>query len=144
MSKYKPLAEFLGGHAPDQWSISFDALEKTLGFSLPKAAREKAGWWSNDEEAPKPHAKAWLDAGWRADPVDLDAARVTFRRGLAKIEVAPDPTAHQVMAAAGAEFEKVKVVEAAKKVGVAAAVVGVLAGLGLVVKGLLGRRAPGA
>ena len=145
MSKYKPLADFLAAHTPDQWRVAFDDLEKTLGSALPKTAREKAGWWSNDDAPAKPHAKAWLEAGWLAHKVDLAEAVVTFMRApkpdaAAPEMAAPDPTAHVVMAAAEAEFEKTRAVETAAKVGVAAAVVGVLAGVGLLVRNLLGRR----
>jgi hypothetical protein len=155
MSKYKPLADFLGGHVPDEWRVSFEELERTLGFSLPKAAREKAGWWSNDDAA-KPHAKAWLGAGWRAEVTDPGTGEVIFRRGEPRPAKAPDPAASdytplqsaasdpiapEVMAAAGAAFEKSKAVDTAKKVGLAAAVVGVLAaGVGLAVKTVMGRR----
>jgi len=140
MSKYKPLADFLGGHVPDSWKVGFDELETTLGFSLPKTAREKSSWWSNDAASPGPHAKAWLESGWLAEAVDMAAGHVTFRRGAPAIDPAPDPTAHQVMSAAEAAFEKDRVVDTAKKVGVAAAVVGVLAGIGLMVRTALGRR----
>lgn len=140
MSKYQPLADFLGGHVPDTWKVSFDELEKTLGSTLPKTAREKASWWSNEVDGAKAHAKAWLDAGWQA-AADLTAGHVTFTRGAPPLAVAPDPTAHEVMAAADAAFEKGKAVETAKKVGVIAAVVGVVAaGVGVVATLVLGRK----
>ncbi len=142
MSKYKPLADILGGHVHDSWKVTFDELEKALGFALPKTAREKADWWRNDHAAPKPHAKAWLEAGWLAEAVDLAAGHVTFTRRPATLQVAPDPTAHEVMAAAEAEYEKSRAVATAKKVGVVAAVVGVVAaGVGLIAARVLGRKA---
>lgn len=140
MSKYKPLSDFLGGHVPDTWKVGFDELEKTLGSTLPKMARDKAAWWSNEASAAKAHTKAWLDAGWHA-AVDLAGGHVTFTRSAPPLPVAPDPTAHEVMAAAEAAFEKGKAVETAKKVGVVAAVVGVIAaGVGLAAARLMGRK----
>ena len=35
-------------------------------------------WWANDPE--KPHAALWLDAGWRAQYVNMTARRLTFMR----------------------------------------------------------------
>lgn len=139
MSKYKPLADFLGAHAADIWKVTFDDLETALGFSLPKAARSAAAWWANDTDADKPHKKAWLGAGWRTEDVDLAKGAVTFRRGATS--AAPDTTAHAVMAAADAQFEKVKTAEKAKKAGLVAAVVGVVAaGAGVVAAIVLGRK----
>ena len=140
MSKYKPLADFLGGHVPDTWKVSFDELETTLGVALPKAARANAAWWSNEVDGAKAHAKSWLDAGWQA-AADLAGGHVTFTRGAPPLSVAPDPTAHEVMAAAEAAFEKTRAVETAKKVGIVAAVVGVVAaGIGLVATQFRGRK----
>ena len=129
MSKYKPLTDFLQAREPDRWQATFAELEAMMGAPLPKAARERAGWWSDAG----PSAKAWTAAGWTAS-ADLDKAEAAFRRG-----AGGDATAHQVMAAAEAAFEKGKTVEAAKKVGLAAVVVGGLAGAVLAVKGLVAR-----
>jgi hypothetical protein len=146
MSKYKPLAEALDGRADDRWTVRFEELEKHLGFGLPKAARERAAWWANDETEPKAHARAWLDRGYRAEALDLKGEEVTFVRhrpvGDAAPDTpkAPDPTAHEVMAEAEAVYARDKATETAKKVGLAAALLGVAGGAGLLVARLLGRR----
>lgn len=142
MSKYKPLSDFLASHGADSWTTGFDGLERILGGALPKTAREKAAWWDNDPEAAKPHAKAWLDQGFQAEALDLAAGEVTFRRRRPLDEPAaePDATAHEAMAAAGAQYEKAKAVDAAKKVGVVAAALGVLGGVGLLALRLVGKR----
>jgi hypothetical protein len=147
MSKYKPLTEALAGRTDDRWTVRFEELEKHLGFALPKAARERAAWWANEEVEPKPHARAWLDKGYRTEALDLKGEEVTFVRhrevgGAEPTEAskAPDPTAHDVMAAAEAVYVRDKATETAKKVGIVAAVLGVLGGAGLVAARILGRR----
>lgn len=52
----------------------------------------------------------------------------------------PDPTAKTVMTAAGAEYEKARAVETAKKAGVVAAAVGLLGGVALAVVKIFGGR----
>jgi hypothetical protein len=146
MSKYKALSNFLADHGGDSWKVSFDHLESLLGISLPRTAREKASWWENDDSSPKPHAKAWLDQGFRTSALDMAGGEVTFVRHRAVGETAaqpgrePDPTAHEVMAAAEAVYEREKAAETAKKVGIVAAALGVLGGVGLVALRLLGKR----
>jgi hypothetical protein len=80
MSKYKALSNFLADHGGDSWKVSFDHLESLLGISLPRTAREKASWWENDDSSPKPHAKAWLDQGFRTSALDMAGGEVTFVR----------------------------------------------------------------
>lgn len=157
MSKYKPLSEALGERGDDRWTLKFEDLEKQLGFSLPKAARERAGWWANDETEPKAHARAWLDRGFRAEALDLKGGEVTFVRhrpigDAREPALAPgapvaaagsasnDPTAAEVMAAADKAYGRDRAAEAAKKAGIVAAAVGVLGGAGLLIARLIGRR----
>jgi hypothetical protein len=78
MSKYQPLSERLRGHASDEWRASFAEVEEVLGFPLPKGARSRKAWWSNDLE--KPHSRAWSGHGWEAGDVDTSTGQVTFRR----------------------------------------------------------------
>ncbi len=145
MSKYKPLSDFLSGHKPDTWRTTFDEVEKTLGAALPKTAREKAAWWDNGGDPPKLQAKAWLDHGWTVSKVDLTAGAVHFKRAASSIQSkpaapAPDPTAREAMTAADTVYELTRAADVAKKVGLAAAVLGVLAGAGVLARNLLGRR----
>jgi hypothetical protein len=45
---------------------------------LPRSALEYRAWWSND--ATKPHARGWLDEGWRASTLSMTERRLTFVR----------------------------------------------------------------
>jgi len=79
MGKYQPLDTFLRGRNSGRWRASFPDIEKLLGFKLPQSALTYPAWWSNDETGHS-HAKAWLDAGWRTEEVDLAGRKLTFTR----------------------------------------------------------------
>ena len=55
--------------------MSFEQIERILGFKLPKSAYEYETWWSG-----RSHARVWLSAGWRTQDVNLAVHKVTFRR----------------------------------------------------------------
>jgi len=122
MGKYQPLSDRLSDHPEPEWKASFAEIEEVLGFPLPKTARSGA-WWS----AEKPHSRAWTALGWS---VEYDGkGAVTFRR------VAPGSVVKQPLdMKVGAQVASV--VSRAPKWGVAAAVAGGVAVLG-VVGGLL-------
>jgi len=79
MGKYEPLEKFLKGQRAKRWRVGFREIEALLGFKLPQSAFKYPAWWSNDETGHS-HAKAWLDAGWRTEEVDLAARKLTFAR----------------------------------------------------------------
>lgn len=66
--KYKRLKVFLQNCGEMQIKLSFDDIERILGFRLPKSATQHAeSWWSNNID----HSQAisWLDAGYETDYV---------------------------------------------------------------------------
>jgi hypothetical protein len=79
MGKYEPLESFLKGRRTGRWRAGFREIEGLLGFKLPQSALKYPAWWSNDETGHS-HAKAWLDAGWRTEEVDLESRKLTFAR----------------------------------------------------------------
>lgn len=79
MGKYEPLEKFLKGRRAGRWRAGFRDIEALLGFKLPQSALKYPAWWSNDETGHS-HAKAWLDAGWRTEEVDLAGRKLTFTR----------------------------------------------------------------
>jgi hypothetical protein len=81
MSKYEALPQFLDRVAGSTQRLSFGQLERILGFKLPASAYEYEAWWSNNGTGHS-HARAWLEAGWRTEAVDLAARHVTFRRSM--------------------------------------------------------------
>ena len=87
MSKYENLHQFLILESSPSKRLTFAEIERILGFKLPKSAYEHKEWWSNNATGHS-HAKAWLEAGWRKQELDLDARKVTFKR-LDKAEKPP-------------------------------------------------------
>jgi hypothetical protein len=79
MSKYDPLAEFLGRQKTPEVPLRFSDIEAIVGGSLPPSAHTHRAWWSNN---PSNNAmtKAWLAGGYRAERVNLADEKVTFRR----------------------------------------------------------------
>ncbi len=90
MGKYEPLEAFLKQRRPGRWRVGFPELEKLLCFKLPQSALKYPAWWSNDETGHS-HAKAWLDAGWRTEEVDIEGRKLTFARAGIEKEPAGDP-----------------------------------------------------
>ena len=79
MSKYESLPQFLSSGTVSTRRMSFEQIERVLGFKLPKSAYEHEAWWSNNPTGHS-HARAWLSAGWRTQDVDLSERKVTFER----------------------------------------------------------------
>jgi len=83
MSKYEPLRLYLENieSTINEKNISFQAIEKVLGFNLPKSAHEYRAWWSNPKsKKDHPYAQSWLAAGWLVNKVNQNDKWVRFRR----------------------------------------------------------------
>ncbi|MBB5046502.1 hypothetical protein HNR60_001247 [Rhodopseudomonas rhenobacensis] len=79
MGKYEPLTEFLRKQATLEVRMSFAQVERVLGFKLPPVAQRHRAWWSNSPTN-NVMTKAWLDAGFRSEQVDMAAGKLVFRR----------------------------------------------------------------
>jgi Nuclease subunit of the excinuclease complex len=88
MSKYERLTAHLHGLSGNEWTATFQELEKVLGFSLPSSARTYNAWWANDVTGSR-HSNAWLSAGWNTSDINLTGKSVTFLRVGAVREAAP-------------------------------------------------------
>jgi hypothetical protein len=80
MSKYTPLRTFLARAGKSELELSFEDIERTLGFPLPRSARVHRPWWSNEASGSHVQARAWMDAGYQVWEVDLNRGRTRFRR----------------------------------------------------------------
>ncbi|MFP4413957.1 helix-turn-helix domain-containing protein [Coleofasciculus sp.] len=78
-SKYQPLLEFLRDSNQDEVTLSFAEIEALINNILPDSARTKRAWWSNRSKGAL-QASAWMEAGYRAEDIDLEQERVTFRK----------------------------------------------------------------
>jgi len=79
MTKYEPLTKKLRSIPYREWPTSFVEIERTLGFRLPKSAREHRAWWSNNPSN-SVMTKAWLSAGGRTEKVDMKGGKLVFRK----------------------------------------------------------------
>jgi len=81
MSKYTSLRVFLKNSKNVTEVLTFQELEKILGFSLPNSARNRKEWWGNETniKSRHTHCKEWLNAGWKVDSVVL-GKMVTFSK----------------------------------------------------------------
>lgn len=83
MGKYTPLSEHLGKQAAPIVRMSFEQIERVIGEKLPPSALRYRAWWSNNDTN-SVMTKAWLDAGFQSEEVDMKARRLVFRRVRAK------------------------------------------------------------
>jgi hypothetical protein len=78
MSRYEPLAQFLGKRPKKSWRAGFADIENVLGFRLPASAYRHAAWWANQNGPGHSQTSGWRAVGWRTAKVDLDRKEVTF------------------------------------------------------------------
>jgi hypothetical protein len=55
-------------------------IEGIVRAHLPPEARRFPNWWANQKTGKRPHAFAWMAAGWLVSKVDIDADLVKFSR----------------------------------------------------------------
>lgn len=79
MAKYQPLTKHLAARGDARIVMSFAEMERLLGFNLPKSAREYRPWWANSAHG-HVQSRAWLDAGYQSEEVDLAAERLVFAK----------------------------------------------------------------
>jgi|GEM_PF-246645 len=77
--KYGTLRAFLSRQTSARLKMSFDEVTAAAKVKLPASAFRYPQWWENDP-AHHVQAKAWLDAGYRTERLDLNARTVEFAR----------------------------------------------------------------
>jgi hypothetical protein len=77
--KYNLLRAHLAGLSADRVAMSFAAVAAAARVKLPASAYRYVQWWEND---PIHHvqAKAWIEAGYRTEQVDLAGQKLVFAR----------------------------------------------------------------
>ena len=87
MSKYSALAKYLFNLQDYEVTLSFNDVEKILGFSLPESAKKLRSWWANDETHSQ-YKFGWGAAGYVVCDVNFNLGIVRFRRA-AKVVTVP-------------------------------------------------------
>jgi len=79
-SKYGGLTSYLKFRASftNVVKLGFAKIDGIISDNLPMSAYRDEGWWSNMPT--NVHAKAWLDAGWNVQEVDLKEGYVIFKK----------------------------------------------------------------
>ena len=78
--KYDALERYLSGVPERSVTLSFQRIEDILGDLLPNNARDDHSWWANTRNPGRAQPRAWMDAGWKVEEVNLTAQSVTFVR----------------------------------------------------------------
>jgi hypothetical protein len=98
MGKYEPLTEFLRRQSGEVVRMSFAQIERIIGGKLPASAKQYRGWWSNNPNN-SVMTKAWLDAGFQSEQVDMSEGNLTFRK-IGKADRRRDQSVAKKLAAA--------------------------------------------
>ena len=71
--KYTPLETYLLAlpKSRKEITLSFEQIEGILKFELPASAYEDERWWLREKEGNHVHARAWTNAGWKIEQVDV-------------------------------------------------------------------------
>jgi hypothetical protein len=80
--KYTPLEDYLRDLPDSQREVklNFEQIERILNDKLPSSAYGYQAWWENEKEGNHVNARAWANAGWKIEKVDLGRKRVSLVR----------------------------------------------------------------
>ena len=80
--KYAPLENYLRGLPESQSDVTlrFEQIEGILNSKLPASAYEDGRWWASAKEANHAKGRAWSNAGWKVDGLDVKARWVKLIR----------------------------------------------------------------
>jgi len=90
MSKYDPLEDYLKQTDDEEVPMGFSEIEHVLGFDLPPSSRKLRAWWSNNPTN-NVMTRAWLDAGYQTEAVDMKAGRLVFRKAKKDMKTSESP-----------------------------------------------------
>jgi hypothetical protein len=80
MGKYSPLREYLLASESPRVRMTFAEVEALIGEVLPASACRHPGRWANEDIATHSPARAWLNAGYETQRLDLSASAAQFVR----------------------------------------------------------------
>ena len=81
-SKYTPLENYLRDLPDSQREVSlgFQQIERILNAKLPSSAYEDRRWWDHETEGNHIKKRAWANAGWKIQSLDVTKKRVKLIR----------------------------------------------------------------
>ena len=79
MGKYEPLRNFCANQRADRDCHDVRRNRAVIGFKLPRSASEHRAWWSNNPSN-SVMTKAWLEAGYQSEQVDMENRKLVFSR----------------------------------------------------------------
>lgn len=80
--KYTPLEKYLRNLPESQSEVTlrFEQIEGILNSKLPASAYEARRWWDHEKKSNHVNARAWANAGWKIEGLDVNAKWVKFIR----------------------------------------------------------------
>lgn len=82
-SKYAPLENYLRDlpKSQNEVTLRFEQIEKILKSKLPASAYEDRRWWDHETEGNHVNTRAWSNAGWKIESLDVHKQSVRLVRG---------------------------------------------------------------
>lgn len=80
--KYTPLENYLRDLPASQNEVTlrFEEIERILNGTLPSSAYEDRRWWDHETEGNHVSKRAWFNAEWKIEGLDVDEKWVKFIR----------------------------------------------------------------
>ena len=80
--KYAPLENYLRDLPASQRDVTltFEQIEGILNSKLPSSAYEDRRWWDHETEGNHVSLRAWSNAGWKIESLDVTRKRVKLVR----------------------------------------------------------------
>jgi hypothetical protein len=80
--RYAPLEKYLRDLPESQREITlgFGQIERILNAKLPSSAYEDRRWWDHETEGNHLTKRAWANAGWKIESLEVNKKRVKFLR----------------------------------------------------------------
>ena len=80
--KYTPLENYLRDLPKNQREVTFgfEQIEQILNAKLPSSAYEDRRWWDHETEGNHVNKRAWANAAWKIENLDVNKKWVKFVR----------------------------------------------------------------
>jgi hypothetical protein len=80
--KYALLEHYLRDLPESQREVTldFEQIERILNDKLPASAYESRTWWEHEKEGNHVNRRAWSNAGWKMEGLDVNQKWVRFVR----------------------------------------------------------------